>query len=246
MTQPTEPVPPFLAEPSKLGQEISITGEWTPAKPGGLFRNSADSQEMLNEWEDIHGSAKGDGGVLSTEINHAVGEDAVLVHHVFKNPDGTGSLFYHNRYATYGRAHQGRKAAAASHSNVSIPAQAREALLAKNVPAVFDETRIEYVRDDYRSPDKKTAIIVIAKWTCKPGDASHTEDLKYRWQRVGTEAHSIEKGLLRFEAYEVIGEDVLIIHEAFENTAELKFHLTKGTAEKYRKDIDEIATPECY
>ena len=33
---------------------------------------------MLKEWEDIHADAKGDIGVLSTEINHAVGEDAVL------------------------------------------------------------------------------------------------------------------------------------------------------------------------
>ena len=87
MTQSNEPLPSFLAEPSKIGQEISITGKWIPAKKGGLFRKSAESKEMLKEWEDIHVGAKGDSGVLSTEINHAVGEDAVLVHHVFKNPD---------------------------------------------------------------------------------------------------------------------------------------------------------------
>ena len=44
----------------------------------------------------------------------------------------------------------------------------------------------------------------------------------------------------------MIGEDALIIHETFENSDELKFHLSKGTAEKYKKDIDEIAAPECY
>ena len=38
----------------------------------------------------------------------------------------------------------------------------------------------------------------------------------------------------------------MIIHETFENSDELKFHLSKGTAEKYKKDIDEIASPECY
>ena len=47
----------------------------------------------------------------------------------------------------------------------------------------------------------------------------------------------MEKGLLRFEVYKVIGEDALIIHETFENTSELQFHLSKGTAEKYKKDI---------
>ena len=32
----------------------------------------------------------------------------------------------------------------------------------------------------------------------------------------------------------------------YQNSDELKFHLSKGTAEKYKKDIDEIASPECY
>ena len=44
----------------------------------------------------------------------------------------------------------------------------------------------------------------------------------------------------------MIGEDALIIHETFENTSVLKFHLTKGTAKKYKKDIDQVAEPERY
>jgi hypothetical protein len=48
------------------------------------------------------------------------------------------------------------------------------------------------------------------------------------------------------KAVQVIDEDALIIHEVFENSDELKFHLSKGTAEKYKKDIDEIAVPEAY
>ena len=56
----------------------------------------------------------------------------------------------------------------------------------------------------------------------------------------------MEEGLLRFEAYQVSGEDALIIHETFEDTKDLKFHLTKGTADKYKKEIDAIAAPECY
>lgn len=34
---------------------------------------------MLQEWEDIHVGPRSSDGVLSTEINHAVGEDAVTV-----------------------------------------------------------------------------------------------------------------------------------------------------------------------
>ena len=56
----------------------------------------------------------------------------------------------------------------------------------------------------------------------------------------------MEEGLLRFEAYQVADEDALIIHEVFADTSELKFHLTKGTAERYKKDIDKIAEPEAY
>ena len=246
MTQFNEPLPPYLAEPSKIGQEISITGKWVPAKKGGLFRKSAESKEMLKEWEDIHVGAKGDSGVLSTEINHAVGEDAVLVHHVFKNADAL--VHYFDTTATQHMGALTKVAKPELHliRGVSIPAPARDALLKKNVPGVFGEYLFGYVKEDYVRPDYESAIMVTAKWTCNPGDTSHLEELKYWWQRVGTDAYSMEEGLLRFEAYQVSGEDALIIHETFKNSDELKFHLSKGTAEKYKKDIDKIASPECY
>ena len=57
---------------------------------------------------------------------------------------------------------------------------------------------------------------------------------------------NLEYVLLRFEVYRAIGEDALIIHETFKNSDELKFHLSKGTAEKYKQDIDKVALPECY
>ena len=201
---------------------------------------------MLKEWEDIHADAKSDAGVLSTEINHAVGEEAVLVHHVFKGPDALVHYF-----STTATQHMGALTEVARPElhlirGVRIPTPAREALLAKNVPGVFGEFLFGYVKEDYRRPDYDKAIMVTAKWTCKPGDTSHLEELKYWWQRVGTDAYSLEKGLLRFEAYQVIGEDALIIHETFENSDELRFHLSKGTAEKYKKDIDKIAMPEAY
>jgi quinol monooxygenase YgiN len=246
MTPPKEPLPPFLAEPSRIGQEISITGKWVPAKPGGLFRKSAESKEMLKEWEDIHAGAVADAGVLSTEIDPAVGEDAMLVHHVFEDPDALVHYF-----STTATQHMDALTSVAKPElhlvrGTSVPAPVKEAILSKHVPAVFGEYLFGYVKQDYERPDQETSIQVTAKWTCTPTDTSHLEELKYWWQRVGTEAHSIEEGLLRFEAYQVIGEDALIIHETFENNDVLKFHLSKGTAEKYKKDIDEVAAPEAY
>ena len=246
MNQPKEPLAPFLAEPTKLGNEISITGKWIPTKKGGLFRKSAESKEMLKEWEDIHIGAKDHPGVLSTEINHAVGEDAVLIHHVFKDSASLADYF-----STVGSKHMGALTKVAKPEihlirGANISSNVKEAILAKNVPAVFGEFLFGYVKDDYKRPDPKDAIQVTAKWTCKPGDTSHLEELKYWWQRVGTDAHSMEEGLRRFEVYQAIGEDALVIHETFKNSDELKFHLSKGTAEKYKKDIDKIASPECY
>ena len=201
---------------------------------------------MLKEWEDIHVGARNDPGVLSTEINHAVGEDAVLVHHVFQDSDAL--VHYFSTTATQHMSALAKVAKPQLHliRGTSIPEPARQSVVAKNVPGAFGEFLFGYVKGDYQRPNYETAIMVTAKWTCKPGDTSYLEDLKYWWQRVGTEAHSLEEGLLRFEAYQVIGEDALIIHETFKNNDDLKFHLTKGTAEKYKRDIDQVATPESY
>ncbi len=246
MPHPAQPLPAFLAVPSRIGDEISITGKWVPTKPGGLFRKSAASKEMLNEWEDIHAGAKAADGVLATEINHAVGEDAVLVHHVFANADAL--INYFSATATQHMAALTAVARPEMHivRGTHIPDQVKDAISAKGVPAAFGELVFGYVKNDYRQPDPKTAIAVTAKWAGKQDVPSALEDLEYWWQRVGTEAHDLEDGLLRFEAYRVVGEAALIIHEVFETNGELKFHLSKGTAEKYKKDIDQVATPEAY
>ncbi|UCH66199.1 MAG: hypothetical protein JSW63_03445 [Ignavibacterium sp.] len=246
MIQPKEPLAPFLAEPIKIDQEISITGKWIPAKKGGLFKKSAESKEILKQWEDIHGGAKGHEGVLSTEINHAVGEDAVLVHHVFKDPDALVNYFSTTATEHFEALTKVARPEIHLIRGTKIPERTREALLAKDVPGVFGEFLFGYVKENYTRPDQEMVIQVTAKWSCKPDELSHLEELKHWWQRVGTDAYSIEEGLLRFEVYQVIGEDALIIHETFKNSDELKFHLSKGTAEKYKKDIDKIAMPECY
>ena len=246
MTQTAQPLAPFLAKPSKIGQEISVTGKWVPTKPGGLFRKSAESKDMLSEWEDIHTGARADNGVLSTEINHAVGQDAVLVHHVFENPDAL--VHYFSTTATQHMAALTAVAKPEMHlvRGMHIPDTVKEAVKAKGVPTTFGELLFGYVRNDYQRPNTTSAINVTAKWTGKKDVPTALDDLKYWWQRVGTEAHDLEEGLLRYEAYQVIGEDALIIHEVFATNDDLKFHLSKGTAEKYKKDIDEIADPECY
>jgi len=246
VTQTQEPLPPFLAEPSRLGTEISVTGKWVPAAPGGLFRTSADSKDMLAEWEDIHSSAKADPGVMSTEINHAVGEDAVLVHHVFKDSDALVHYFSTTATEHMGALTSVAKPALHMIRGLQVSPAVREALLEKTVPAMFGELLFGYVKNDYQRPDPDTAIQVTAKWTCHDGVEGALDDLKYWWQRVGTDAHSIEEGLLRFEVYQILGEDALIIHETFENSDTLKFHLSKGTAERYKKDIDKVAAPEAY
>ncbi|MDJ0925756.1 MAG: hypothetical protein QNJ77_14465 [Acidimicrobiia bacterium] len=246
MTMPAEPLPSHLAEPLRIGTEISITGKWVPTKPGGLFRKSSESKDMLQEWEDIHAGAKADDGVLFTEINHAVGEDAVLVHHTFRNSDAL--LHYFSSTATEHMSALTAVARPELHMvrGTDMASEVRYAVGAKNVPAAFGELLFGYVKEDYRKPDPEKAIMVTAKWTCHPDVATHHDDLKYWWQRVGTDAYALEKGLLRFEVYDVVGEDALIIHETFEDTNELKFHLSKGTAEKYKKDIDQVAKPEAY
>ncbi|MDJ0767708.1 MAG: hypothetical protein QNJ12_02905 [Ilumatobacter sp.] len=246
MTQTREPLAPFLTEPSRIGTEISVTGKWVPTKPGGRFRKSDETKEMLQEWEDIHAGARADEGVLATEINHAVGEDAVLVHHVFRDADAMVHYF-----ATTATAHMGALTKVAKPElhlvrGVEVPAAAREAISAKGVPVALGELIYGFVKHDYRRPDPETAIQVTAKWTCTPDDGSRLDELEHWWQQVATDAHSMEEGMVRFEAYRVAGEDALIIHETFEDTSELKFHLTKGTADKYKKDIDRIASPEVY
>ena len=246
MIQSKEALPDYLAEPTRLGQEISVTGRWIPTKKGGLFSKSAESKEMLKEWETIHESAKNHDGILSTEINHVIGQDAVLVHHVFSDSEALTAYF-----STTATEHAQVLTSVAKPEihlvrGTSISVDARGIIEAKNVPGAFGEFLFGYVKEDYKRPDPKKAIQVTAKWKCKPGDVSHLEELKYWWQRVGTDAYSMEKGLVRFEVYQVIGEDALIIHETFENSDELKFHLSKGTAEKYKKDIDKIAYPETY
>lgn len=246
MSVSKETLPDYLAKPTKLGHEISITGKWIPVKKGGIFRKSAESTEMLLEWEDIHGEARSFEGMLSTEINHAVGQDAVLVHHVFRDAEAM-----ENYFSSTASAHQEALFKVAKPDihlvrAVSIPSNAKRAIETKNINVAFGQHLFGYVKHDYKRPDPVNAIQVTAKWTCKSEDSGNLEELIYWWQKVGTEAYDLEKGLVRFEVYQVIDEHALIIHETFENSDELKFHLSKGTAEKYKKDIDRIAYPENY
>ena len=244
MTVIKNDLPVHMQAPTEIGQEISITGKWVPVKKGGLFRKSAESKEMLKEWEDIHKDARNHKGMLSTEINHAIGQEAVLVHHVFQNTDSL--IDYFNTTASEHVAALSAVAKPDIHliRGVEISDSVRNSLSLKNVQGNFGEYLFGFVKNDYNRPDPKNAIQVTAKWTCK--DEGTIDELTYWWQRVGTDAYDLEKGLVRFEVYRVLGENALIIHETFETSDELQFHLSKGTAEKYKKDIDKIAFPENY
>lgn len=237
-------LPTFMQEPIRIGEEISITGKWLPKAKGGLFRKSADSKEMVQEWENIHADARAHAGMLSTEINHAIGQDAVLVHHIFENEAAILAYFSQtaNRHAE--ALHAVAKPDFHLVRGMNVSDAVREALQNKGVNGTFGAYAFGFVRNDYQRPDPAKAIQVTAKWTCKPGES--VEDLKHWWLKVGTEAYEAEEGMVRFEAYEVIGEQALIIHETFESSNDLQFHLTKGMAAKYKKDIDQIAAPENY
>ena len=99
--------------------------------------------------------ARVDDGVLSTEINHAVGEDAVLVHHVFENSDAL--VHYFSTTATQHMAALIGVAKPELHliRGTSIQTAARDAIGAKKVPSAFGELLFGYVKEDYRRPDRK-------------------------------------------------------------------------------------------
>ena len=233
MIQTKEALPQFLSEPTQIGEEISITGKWIPVKKGGLFKKSKESKE-----------AKAHDGMLSTEINHLIGQDAVLIHHVFKNTDSL--IKYFSNTATNHAEALGKVAKPDIHlvKGLHISDAVKDALVSKNVPASFGEYLFGFVRNDYQRPDPKNAIQVTAKWTCESDE--DLDELIYWWQKVGTDAFDLEKGLVRYEAYRVIREHSLIIHETFEDSDELKFHLSKGTAAIYKKELDKISAPANY
>lgn len=240
MGQFDTPLPDFLAAPSRLGGEITLTGKWAPTKPGGFsasFFGPGVSSALVKGLPTPGGT-----GALSGSVVPANGQDASLVHQVFKDAKALEA------YVSTALPPALEHARPELHlvRGIDIAASVRSALAAKIPSVSFGTFLYGYVKEDYRRPDPATAINVTAKWTCKPGSTSNLPELRYWWQRVGTDAHSMEKGLVRFEVYQVVGEDALIIHEVFTDTNELRFHLSKGTAHKYKKDIDQIAAPECY
>ena len=244
MQEITLQLPPFMEAPILIGNELSITGKWIPKTKGGIFRKSKDSKEMLKEWEDIHKDARKHRGMLSTEINHAIGQDAVLVHHIFKNEDSLIDYFTQTANQHSEALHKVAKPDFHLIRGMKISDNIRKALKGKGVNGTFGEYLYGFVKNNYHQPNPSKAVQVTAKWTCKPGES--IEELKHWWLKVGTDAYDAETGMIRFEVYQVQGEDALIIHETFESSDDLKFHLTKGMAARYKNDIDQIAAPENY
>ena len=238
------PLPEFLTQTPSIGNEISITGKWEATSKSRFFTKSGSYKNMIQAWDDIHQEASAHDGILSTEISPAIGQEAVLIHHTFRDADSV-----QNYFSTVADAHeetliQSAKPGLHLVRGLKIDSSIQQKINSKNVIGAFGEYLFGYVKHDNRRPNPNRAIQVTAKWTCKDKEA--LDELKYWWQQVGTDAYSMELGLVRFEVYQVIGEDALIIHETFETNDDLQFHLTKGTAAKYKAHIDNIAFPENY
>ena len=244
--QTSQPLADHLAEPTRLGDEISVTGKWFATEKTGRLRRDHSSETLQQQWAEIHAEATADSGVLSTEVNQAVGQEAVVVHQVFENADA--AVDYFGRITTDLPARLGAigRPDLQMVRGVSIPDAARAAIESTGLDVALSEHLFGFVKHDHRLPDPSRAINVTAKWTVKPDDAATLDELAHWWQMVGTDAFTLEEGMVRFEAYRVAGEDALVIHEVFDDTAELKFHLTKGTADRYKSQIDRIAAPERY
>jgi len=244
MIKYNEVLPEFLNDKPKINEEISITGKWVSIKRGGLFKKSKEFKDMLKEWGEIHSEAKSHNGLLSTEINHAIGQDAVLVHHVFKNSDSLMKYFANTAESHSQMLKKVTKPDVQIVKGMNISEGVKTAITSQNVPVSFGEYIFGFVRNDYKRPDPKKAIQVTAKWTCH--SVNDLDKLIYLWKKVGADAFDLEKGLVRFEGYKVKGESALIIHETFQDSDELKFHLSKGTAATYKKELDMVAFPESY
>jgi quinol monooxygenase YgiN len=211
-----------------------------------MFGRSVESKQTTTELENLLASAKSDSGVLSMELDPTVGGDSVLVHQVFKDSESLVDYLSTSASVFIDSLLEVSKPDLHLVRGIDVPATVIDAFAHKGIPAVFGRHIFGFVKNDYHQPDYESAIDVTAKWTCKPGETSQLEQLKYWWQRVGTDAYTLEEGLLRFEVYEAVGEDALIIHETFKDTAVLKFHLMKGTAKIYKSDIDQVAEAERY
>ena len=239
-----EPLPEYLSQDTQIGTEICLTGKWVATQKSAFFRKSEEYKEMLKEWDSIHQEARNHKGMLLTEIDPAVGQDAVLIHHIFQDAES-----FLNYFSSTAERHAQNLMSVARPDihlvrGVKIDDKVSQTLQKRNINIGVGEYLFGYVKDDYKRPNPEHAVQVTAKWTVK--DEGNLQELIYWWQRVGTDAFDMEKGLVRFEVYQVKGESALIIHETFEDSDELKFHLTKGTADKYKKEIDKIAYPENY
>jgi quinol monooxygenase YgiN len=246
MTVNSTPLADHLAEPTRIGSEISVTGKWVPRSSGLPLFGSGNRDVLRNLLDQMATATKHFDGCLTVEVDHTVGGNAALVHFVFTDSDSLADFYGEVAAPQFRQVVEIAEPDLHIVRGAHVTDAAADAMGTHGIPFAVGDFLFGYVKHDYQLPDLSEAIDVTAKWTCKPTSSSELDQLKHWWQMVGTDAFSMEEGLVRFEAYQVAGEDALIIHETFENTSELKFHLTKGTAHKYKKSIDEIAVPERY
>ncbi|MDA0797625.1 MAG: hypothetical protein O2826_07500 [Chloroflexi bacterium] len=146
MTSPSEPLPQFLAEASRIGQEISVTGKWIPTPKSGLFSKSPASTEMLKVWEDIRAISQTDPGLLSIEINYVVLLGAVFVHQIFKDSDAVVSYFSTTVALLMASLLKVARPELHLVRGLDLPTAAREAIAAIQPAAVFGQ----YLEGEYK------------------------------------------------------------------------------------------------
>ena len=243
MTTIDESVKEPLTEVRAQDQKISITAKWKANKQRAFFSDSEESKEMKDLWNKIHDQAKNIDGILRTEVDMTVGEDAVLVHHDFENKESLRNYFKQVAFAN-----KNNMESVAHAERIMIRGSEADADIKGDMTAISD--RVDYgeflfaYSRDLDQLDNEKLIQVTAKWTCKKEE--DLPELIHWWKEVGMEAYDLEEGLVYFEVGKVTGEAALIIHETFATNADLQFHLTKGTANIYKKHIDKVAAPEDY
>lgn len=90
-----------------------------------------------------------------------------------------------------------------------------------------------------QADDAATEIDLVYVWTAKPGMA---EQLVATYEAVGDVLEASEPGLTTYEISVSETGQQIVIHEAFEDSAAVAFHLSTTAAEYFPK-IMEIATP---
>lgn len=232
---------PHLASVPHFGTEIALTGAWITRGA----RSKLSQRTLVEKFQVLRAEEYFSHGLLEMEINPGVA-GGVVTHFVFASAEAMAHYF--NSLARASIEQLVTMANPEPHlaRGIKVPAHPAKELGGQHIPIIFGEWAYGFIRDSYAKPDPASAIMVSAQWSCINDDETSLQELTRLWQVVGTEAYEMEPELLRFEAYRIPGQHSMIIHEVFGTNKELQFHLQKGTAAIYKKDLDAVSTAKIY